>query len=67
MVENEEVQNGGFQEQAGSEELENLKKYMDEMDQELQSTNIGQSYLPRTLTNFLRTFRFYGSDVLILC
>ncbi|XDV43054.1 hypothetical protein PO909_011604 [Leuciscus waleckii] len=42
--ENEEVQNGGFQEQAGSEELENLKKYMDEMDQELQSTNIGQSF-----------------------
>lgn len=40
----EEVQNGESQEQAGAEELDNLRKYMDEMDQELQSTNIGKSF-----------------------
>ncbi|XP_067222843.1 protein ecdysoneless homolog isoform X1 [Chanodichthys erythropterus] len=42
--ENEEVQNGSSQEQAGSEALGNLKKYMEEMDQELQSTNIGKTF-----------------------
>ncbi|XP_073683376.1 protein ecdysoneless homolog [Garra rufa] len=42
--ENEEVQNGESQEQAGAEALDNLRKYMDEMDQELQSTNIGKSF-----------------------
>ncbi|KAF4102097.1 protein ecdysoneless homolog [Onychostoma macrolepis] len=40
----EEVQNGESQEQAGAEELDNLRKYMDEMDQELQSTNISKSF-----------------------
>uniref|UniRef100_A0A673KD85 Protein ecdysoneless homolog n=1 Tax=Sinocyclocheilus rhinocerous TaxID=307959 RepID=A0A673KD85_9TELE len=40
----EEVQNGESQEQAGAEALDNLRKYMDEMDQELQSTNIGKSF-----------------------
>lgn len=38
------MQNGSSQEQAGSEALGNLKKYMEEMDQELQSTNIGKSF-----------------------
>lgn len=28
----------------GTETLDGLKKYMDEMDQELMSTNIGQSF-----------------------
>ncbi|KAK2878909.1 hypothetical protein Q8A67_019700 [Cirrhinus molitorella] len=41
--EDEKVQNGESQEQAG-EALDNLRKYMDEMDQELQSTNIGKSF-----------------------
>uniref|UniRef100_A0A672QM31 Protein ecdysoneless homolog n=1 Tax=Sinocyclocheilus grahami TaxID=75366 RepID=A0A672QM31_SINGR len=40
----EEVQNGESQEQAGAEALDSLRKYMDEMDQELQSTNIGKSF-----------------------
>ncbi|XP_043119115.1 protein ecdysoneless homolog [Puntigrus tetrazona] len=40
----DEVQNVESQEQAGAEALDNLRKYMDEMDQELQSTNIGKSF-----------------------
>ncbi|XP_026141428.1 protein ecdysoneless homolog [Carassius auratus] len=40
----EEVQNGESQEQASAEALDNLRKYMDEMDQELQSTHIGKSF-----------------------
>lgn len=40
----EEVQNGESQEQTGAEALDNLRKYMDEMDQELQTTNIGRSF-----------------------
>ncbi|KAI4887185.1 hypothetical protein NFI96_021282, partial [Prochilodus magdalenae] len=32
------------QEQAGAEALGSLRRYMDEMDQELQSTNIGKSF-----------------------
>ncbi|KAL6478331.1 hypothetical protein MHYP_G00141660 [Metynnis hypsauchen] len=39
--EDEEV---GSQEQAGAEALGSLKRYMDEMDQELQTTNIGKSF-----------------------
>uniref|UniRef100_A0A8C1IA99 Ecdysoneless homolog (Drosophila) n=1 Tax=Cyprinus carpio TaxID=7962 RepID=A0A8C1IA99_CYPCA len=46
--EDEGVQNCESQEQAGAEALDNLRKYMDEMDQELQSTNIGRSF---TLNN----------------
>uniref|UniRef100_A0A8C2EIT3 Ecdysoneless homolog (Drosophila) n=1 Tax=Cyprinus carpio TaxID=7962 RepID=A0A8C2EIT3_CYPCA len=42
--EDEGVQNCESQEQAGAEALDNLRKYMDEMDQELQSTNIGRSF-----------------------
>ncbi|KAL0169274.1 hypothetical protein M9458_033870, partial [Cirrhinus mrigala] len=42
--EDEEAQNGESQEQAGAKALDNLRKYMDEMDQELQSTNIGKSF-----------------------
>ncbi|XP_051578631.1 protein ecdysoneless homolog [Myxocyprinus asiaticus] len=42
--ENEEEQNASSREQAGAEALDNLRKYMDEMDQELQSTNIGKSF-----------------------
>ncbi len=44
VEDDEEVQNGESQEQAGAEALDNLRKYMDEMDQELQSTNIGKSF-----------------------
>lgn len=40
----DEAQNGESQEQTGAEALGNLRKYMDEMDQELQSTNIGKSF-----------------------
>lgn len=41
----EAVQSSVPQEQAtGAETLDNLRKYMDEMDQELQSTNIGKSF-----------------------
>ncbi|XP_052002011.1 protein ecdysoneless homolog [Xyrauchen texanus] len=42
--ENEEEQHASSGEQAGAEALDNLRKYMDEMDQELQSTNIGKSF-----------------------
>lgn len=43
----EDVENAGSKEQAGTETLESLREYMDEMDQELQSTNIGKSF-PQT-------------------
>ncbi|KAK9959479.1 hypothetical protein ABG768_009603 [Culter alburnus] len=56
--ENEEVQNGSSQEQAGSEALGNLKKYMEEMDQELQSTNIGKTF---TQNNGVSIHRCYLS------
>uniref|UniRef100_A0A671M636 Protein ecdysoneless homolog n=1 Tax=Sinocyclocheilus anshuiensis TaxID=1608454 RepID=A0A671M636_9TELE len=49
--EDEEVQNGESQEQAGAEALDNLRKYMDEMDQELQSTNIGRSFTQNNRTS----------------
>lgn len=40
----EVVQNGDSVKQTGAETLESLRNYMDEMDQELQSTNIGKSF-----------------------
>ncbi|XP_059374741.1 protein ecdysoneless homolog [Carassius carassius] len=46
--EDEGVQNC---EQAGAEDLDNLRKYMDEMDQELQSTNIGRSFTQNNRTS----------------
>ncbi|XP_016098239.1 protein ecdysoneless homolog [Sinocyclocheilus grahami] len=49
--EDEEVQNGEPREQAGAEALDNLRKYMDEMDQELQSTNIGRSFTQNNRTS----------------
>uniref|UniRef100_A0A673HG91 Protein ecdysoneless homolog n=1 Tax=Sinocyclocheilus rhinocerous TaxID=307959 RepID=A0A673HG91_9TELE len=49
--EDEEVQNGESQKQADAEALDNLRKYMDEMDQELQSTNIGRSFTQNNRTS----------------
>ncbi|XP_072546684.1 protein ecdysoneless homolog isoform X4 [Salminus brasiliensis] len=35
----------GPREEKGAEALDNLKRYMDEMDQELQTTNVGKSFI----------------------
>lgn len=61
--ENEEVQNGGSQEQAGSEALGNLKKYMEEMDQELQSTNIGKSFTQNNGVSIHRCYLSFSHNV----
>ncbi|XP_062863623.1 protein ecdysoneless homolog isoform X2 [Trichomycterus rosablanca] len=42
--EEDEVVKEGPQTQTGAETLDSLRKYMDEMDQELQTTNVGQSF-----------------------
>ncbi|MCJ8736524.1 hypothetical protein PDJAM_G00013480 [Pangasius djambal] len=42
--EEEEAEEEGSEEQTGAETLDNLRRYMDEMDQELQTTNVGQSF-----------------------
>lgn len=42
--EDEEAEEEEFEEQTGAESLGNLRRYMDEMDQELQTTNVGQSF-----------------------
>ncbi len=66
----DEAQNGESQEQTGAEALGNLRKYMDEMDQELQSTNIGKSFTQNNgvslyrcclscAHNLVRTFYWY--------
>ena len=46
MVESE----GVGPESVGAEALGNLQKYMDEMDQELMDTNIGQSFTQNVST-----------------
>ncbi|XP_075931999.1 protein ecdysoneless homolog [Anarhichas minor] len=51
----EEEEKEGHTEMNGTETLDGLRKYMDEMDQELMSTNIGQSF---NLTNYNKA----GSD-----
>ncbi|XP_053093702.1 protein ecdysoneless homolog isoform X2 [Pangasianodon hypophthalmus] len=40
----DEAEEEGSEEQTGAEALDNLRRYMDEMDQELQTTNVGQSF-----------------------
>lgn len=42
--EKEEGSSGYASEMNGTETLDNLRRYMDQMDQELMSTNIGQSF-----------------------
>lgn len=36
----------GHPQQQSAEALDSLKNYMDQMDQELRGTNIGQSFIP---------------------
>lgn len=42
--EDKDERSSGHVEMNGTEPLDSLKKYMDEMDHELMSTNIGQSF-----------------------
>lgn len=42
--EDDEAEEEESEEQTGAETLGNLRRYMDEMDQELQTTNVGQSF-----------------------
>lgn len=48
----------GCEEQTGPETLDDLRRYMDEMDQELQTTNVGQSftYKSKVSTNYFFFF-----------
>ncbi|XP_060789345.1 protein ecdysoneless homolog isoform X2 [Neoarius graeffei] len=43
----------GCEEQTGPETLDDMRRYMDEMDQELQTTNVGQSF----------TYKSKGGDI----
>ncbi|XP_017331237.1 protein ecdysoneless homolog [Ictalurus punctatus] len=40
----DEAEEEGSEEQTGAQTLDNLRRYMDEMDQELRTTNVGQSF-----------------------
>lgn len=59
----EEVQNGGSVEHTGAETLESLRKYMDEMDQELESTNIGKSFTQTNKVSIHKIFLFWCTSV----
>lgn len=45
--ENEEEESLGHDEMNGAESLDSLRRYMDQMDQELMDTNVGKSFSVR--------------------
>lgn len=45
--ENEEEESSGHDEMNGAESLDSLRRYMDQMDQELMDTNVGKSFSVR--------------------